>query len=118
MTAPQGPQHVSALIDRLARGDRSTALALRALLSAALSGDLKTQPMRIDPIFGFEVPLALPGIDSKILNPRETWADVNAYDQMASNLVGMFTRNFEKFVSHVGPEVQAAGPVISRQAAE
>ena len=98
-------------------GTRMPIKATRALLNAALSGDLKSQPMRIDPIFGFEVPLALAGVDPKILNPRETWADPKAYDQMAANLVSMFTRNFEKFITHVGADVLSAGPVISREAA-
>ena len=98
-------------------GTRMPIKATRALLNAALSGDLKSQPMRIDPIFGFEVPLSLAGVDPKILNPRDTWADPKAYDQMASSLVGMFTRNFEKFVTHVSPDVLAAGPVASRDAA-
>ena len=99
-------------------GTRMPIKATRALLNAALSGDLKNQPMRLDPIFGFEVPLSLPGIDAKILTPRDTWADPKAYDQMASNLVAMFTQNFAKFATHVGPDVLAAGPIISRQAAE
>ena len=49
--------------------------ATRALLDAALSGELKDEPMRTDPMFGFQVPTALAGVDPKILNPRETWAD-------------------------------------------
>ena len=98
-------------------GSRMPIKATRALLNAALSGDLKAQPMRVDPIFGFEVPTALPGVDSKILNPRETWADPKAYDAMASRLVEMFTKNFEKFEAHVDASVIGAGPVQQKRAA-
>lgn len=98
-------------------GRRMPIHATRALLDAALSGALASQPMRTDPLFGFQVPLALPGVDSAILNPRETWADKAAYDAQARALVDMFRVNFEKFETHVDADVLAAAPVL-RQAAE
>jgi phosphoenolpyruvate carboxykinase (ATP) len=98
-------------------GSRMPIKATRALLNAALSGDLKGQPMRIDPIFGFQVPVALDGVDAKILNPRDTWADKAAYDAQAKALVDMFQKNFGKFESHVDADVKAAAPAL-RQAAE
>ncbi len=90
----------------------------RALLNAALSGDLKNTAMRKDPVFGFEVPVALTGVDEKILVPRQTWADPAAYDAMAANLVAMFVENFGKFAEHVDGEVLGAGPLQRPQAAE
>ena len=100
-------------------GSRMPIKATRALLNAALSGELKHQPMRTDPVFGFQVPLALPGVDAKILNPRETWADPKAYDAMAATLVDMFAKNFAKFEAHVDADVRAAGPTLAgKQAAE
>jgi phosphoenolpyruvate carboxykinase (ATP) len=98
-------------------GNRMPIKATRALLNAALSGNLKGQPMRIDPIFGFQVPIALDGVDPKILNPRETWADKTAYDAQAKALVDMFQKNFGKFENHVDADVKAAAPAL-RQAAE
>ncbi|HWE17101.1 MAG TPA: phosphoenolpyruvate carboxykinase [Hyphomicrobiaceae bacterium] len=98
-------------------GHRMPIKATRALLDAALSGTLASQPMRTDALFGFQVPLALPGVDSKVLNPRETWADKAAYDAQASALVDMFRVNFEKFEVHVDADVLAAAPVL-KQAAE
>jgi phosphoenolpyruvate carboxykinase (ATP) len=89
----------------------------RSLLNAALSGALKTQPMRTDPVFGFQVPLALKGVETAILNPRETWADKLAYDAQARALVDMFQKNFAKYEVHVDPEVKAAAPSL-REAAE
>ena len=93
-------------------GHRMPIKATRALLTAALSGQLKGQPMRRDPMFGFEVPTALEGVDPKILNPRETWADKAAYDATARSLVDMFNKNFAKFEAHVDADVKAAAPAL------
>ena len=98
-------------------GRRMPIKATRALLDAALSGALKSQPMRTDPLFGFQVPTALPGVEPGILNPRETWTDKAAYDAQARALVDMFTKNFAKFEIHVDADVKAAAPAL-RQAAE
>jgi phosphoenolpyruvate carboxykinase (ATP) len=89
----------------------------RALLDAALSGDLKRQPMRVDPVFGFEVPLALPGVDSKVMTPRDTWRNPAAYDEAAAKLAGMFHNNFAKFVRYVDADVVEAGPSSGRSVA-
>jgi phosphoenolpyruvate carboxykinase (ATP) len=98
-------------------GRRMPIAVTRALLDAALSGVLASQPMRTDPVFGFQAPTALPGIDPAILNPRETWSDKAAYDAQARALVDMFRANFEKFEVHVDADVKAAAPAL-RQAAE
>jgi phosphoenolpyruvate carboxykinase (ATP) len=98
-------------------GRRMPIAATRALLDAALSGALASQPMRTDPLFGFQVPLALPGVEPAILNPRETWGDKAAYDAQARALVDMFRANFGKFETHVDADVLAAAPAL-RQAAE
>jgi phosphoenolpyruvate carboxykinase (ATP) len=93
-------------------GSRMPIKATRALLDAALSGQLKGQPMRKDAMFGFEVPLALAGVDPRILNPRDTWADKAAYDATARSLVEMFNKNFAKFEAHVDSDVKAAAPAL------
>jgi phosphoenolpyruvate carboxykinase (ATP) len=95
------------------QGKRMPIAVTRALLDAALSGELNSQPMRKDPHFGFEVPLLVPGIDSKLLNPRETWADPKAYDVQAHKLVQMFIKNFAKFETYVGEDVRACAPATS-----
>ena len=91
-------------------GHRMPIKATRALLNAALEGRLDHVPMRTDANFGFAVPEAVDGVDAKILNPRETWADTRAYDAMAKKLVGMFVKNFAKFEARVGADVKAASP--------
>jgi phosphoenolpyruvate carboxykinase (ATP) len=97
-------------------GRRMPIKATRALLDAALSGALKSQPFRTDPVFGFQVPTSLPGVDPAILNPRDTWADQAAYDAQARALVDMFNANFEKFEVHVDADVKAAAPALMRAA--
>jgi phosphoenolpyruvate carboxykinase (ATP) len=97
-------------------GRRMPIKATRALLDAALDGSLANSEMRIDPHFRFRVPVAVPGVDSAVLNPRETWADKPAYDAQAVKLARMFRENFRKFEAHVGQDVLAAAPVPAEAA--
>jgi len=98
-------------------GRRMPIKATRALLSAALDGSLNQAEFRTDANFGFEVPVAVPGVEAAILDPRSTWADKAAYDRQARKLVGMFIDNFGKFESHVDANVLGAAP-RSQEAAE
>jgi phosphoenolpyruvate carboxykinase (ATP) len=67
--------------------------------------------MRVDPVFGIEVPLEAPGVDTALLDPRATWADSAAYDAKAEELAAMFRANFEqRFAADAEPDVAAAGP--------
>jgi phosphoenolpyruvate carboxykinase (ATP) len=102
---------------RSGTGKRMPIAVTRALLNAALNGTLRKAPMRRDAVFGFEVPLAVEGVDALILDPRATWADAKAYDEQARKLVAMFAKNFAKFESHVDADVRAAAPSL-RAAAE
>ena len=91
-------------------GSRMPIKATRALLSAALDGSLEKAPMVTDPIFGLSVPSEVPGVDTAILNPRNTWTDKEAYDQQAAKLASMFVENFKTFEAHVSDAVLAAAP--------
>jgi phosphoenolpyruvate carboxykinase (ATP) len=91
-------------------GERMPIGATRALLHAALSGDLDGVDYRTDEVFGFEVPRHVPGVDAKLLDPRMTWRDQEAYDGRASELAQMFRANYEKLAAEMPPEVKAAGP--------
>jgi phosphoenolpyruvate carboxykinase (ATP) len=84
--------------------------ATRALLNAALDGSLNNAEFRKDPNFGFEVPVAVAGVDSKLLDPRGAWADAEEYDRTAQDLVGKFIDNFAQFADHVDEGVRAAAP--------
>ena len=91
-------------------GRRMPIRATRALLSAALDGSLAGAAFRRDPHFGFDVPVAVPGVDDALLDPRRTWADPAAYDAQAAKLVSMFIDNFAQYEAHVGADVRAAAP--------
>ena len=91
-------------------GHRMPIKVTRALLNAALDGSLNAAEFRTDPNFGFKVPVAVPGVESKILNPRETWPDAAAYDATAKKLVGQFIDNFAQFADHVDEGVRQAAP--------
>jgi phosphoenolpyruvate carboxykinase (ATP) len=90
-------------------GHRMPIQATRALLHAALSRRLDGVAYRRDPVFGFEVPVQVPGVDDDLLDPRATWHEPAAYDRRAHELAEMFRQNFARF-DGVDPEVAAAGP--------
>jgi phosphoenolpyruvate carboxykinase (ATP) len=91
-------------------GKRMPIKATRALLNAALDGSLNDAEFRTDPNFGFLVPVAVPGVDSAILDPRETWANKAEYDAMAAKLVDLFVENFAQFADHVDEGVRQSAP--------
>jgi phosphoenolpyruvate carboxykinase (ATP) len=88
----------------------------RAMVHAALNGELDEVPTELDPIFGLPMPVACPAVPDEVLNPRNTWADKEAYDQKARELAGLFVKNFEQFlVIHDSFDMQAiraAGPQV------
>ena len=85
--------------------------ATRALLNAALDGSLNSAEFREDPWFGFEVPVEVAGVDSKLLDPRSAWVNPDEYDKTAQDLVRKFIENFEQFADHVDESVRQAAPV-------
>lgn len=89
-------------------GKRMPIKATRALLAAALDGSLNGGSFRKDPNFGFDVPVSVPHVDAKLLDPRSTWADPAAYDAQAKKLVEMFAANFAQYVPYIDDEVKAA----------
>lgn len=91
-------------------GHRMPIKYTRALLHGALDGTLDGVETRIDANFGFAVPLSCPDVPTEVLIPRETWADKEAYDDQARDLVTRFKENFVQFESHVDAKVVAAAP--------
>jgi phosphoenolpyruvate carboxykinase (ATP) len=82
----------------------------RSMVRAALSGGLDEVPTEPDPIFGLAIPTSCPGVPSRLLRPRETWADPDAYDRQARKLGSMFVENFRSYSGQVRAAVAAAGP--------
>jgi phosphoenolpyruvate carboxykinase (ATP) len=97
-------------------GKRMPIKETRALLNAALDGSLNNVELRKDPNFGFDVPVAVPGVDNSILDPRSTWADKDEYDRTAAKLVDLFIENFAEFAEHVDEGVRQSGPQVTAAA--
>jgi len=93
-------------------GSRMPIQATRTMLRAALSGELDDAEFRTDPVFGVEVPLEVPGVEPKLLDPRSTWRDPERYDVKARELAGMFADNFARRFPEADESIRAAGPGI------
>jgi len=89
-------------------GERMPINATRALLRAALSSELDGVEYRTDELFGLEVPIEVPGVDSSLLDPRSTWSDPDDYDAKARELAELFRKNFTKF--DADDNIVAGGP--------
>jgi phosphoenolpyruvate carboxykinase (ATP) len=82
----------------------------RAMIRAILSGSLAEVETQPDPVFGVGVPLSCPEVPTEVLQPRNTWADKEAYDQKARDLARLFNENFRKYEAGVSEAVRAAAP--------
>jgi phosphoenolpyruvate carboxykinase (ATP) len=91
-------------------GHRMKISHTRAMIRAALTGQLDSVQYTKDDIFNLEVPQSVPGVPSEVLNPRGTWKDSAAYDEQAHKLARMFIENFKAFEADAAPDVKAAGP--------
>ena len=91
-------------------GERMKIAYTRAMVRAALSGQLDDVATDADPIFGLGIPRAVPGVPPEALQPRRTWKDPAAYDAQARKLAAMFVENFAAYAEGVAPEVRAAAP--------
>jgi len=93
-------------------GERMNIAHTRSIVRAALDRSLAKVAMRTDPVFGFDVPTSCPNVPDRFLDPRATWADPAAYDQMAARLARMFADNFDSFSDGVDVAIRAAGPRV------
>jgi phosphoenolpyruvate carboxykinase (ATP) len=91
-------------------GKRIKLANTRAIIDAIHSGALADAKVERDPVFGFEVATACPGVPSEILVPRNAWQDKSAYDAAAQKLAGLFRENFKTYESGMSVEVKTAGP--------
>ena len=94
-------------------GKRISIKDTRGIIDAILSGDVLKVPTKKIPIFGFEVPTELPGVDTNILDPRNTYADASEWDEKAKDLAGRFIKNFAKYEGNeAGKALVSAGPQL------
>jgi ATP-dependent phosphoenolpyruvate carboxykinase len=92
-------------------GNRMKLAHARAILNAALSGELNSVPTIPHPVFQVAVPQSCPGVPANVLDARGLWADKTAYDRAAKELAARFNKNFEKF-SGVSQEIREAAPKV------
>ena len=94
-------------------GKRISIRDTRGIIDAILDGAILSAPTKTIPVFNFEVPTALPGVDPAILDPRDTYADVKEWEVKAADLAGRFIKNFGKYTTNeAGKALVAAGPVL------
>ena len=92
-------------------GKRISIKDTRGIIDAILSGAINTAPTKTIPVFNFEVPTELPGVDSGILDPRDTYANVADWEAKADDLAARFTKNFVKYTGNdAGKALVSAGP--------
>ena len=94
-------------------GERMKIQWTRRLLEAAITGELDATDFTPHPFFKVSLPAHVHGVPTRVLQPRETWEDKQAYDAQAAHLVGLFQENFAPYVEHVTAEVLAAAPSLS-----
>ena len=94
-------------------GKRISIKDTRGIIDGILSGAIKNAPTKKIPFFDFEVPTELEGVDPKILDPRDTYADVSEWETKAKDLAGRFAKNFKKYESNeAGKALVSAGPKV------
>ena len=92
-------------------GKRISIKDTRGIINAILSGAINNVPTKTIPYFNFEVPTELPGVDTGILDPRDTYADASEWEVKAKDLAGRFVKNFAKYEGNdAGKALVAAGP--------
>lgn len=96
-------------------GYRMNLKATRAIIDAILSGEILNTEHEVLPVFNLKIPKMVTGVDSELLNPRNTWEDQGAYDEMTRSLAEMFIKNFTRFTdTPEGKVLVAAGPQLTK----
>ena len=92
-------------------GKRISIKDTRGIIDAILDGSINSAPTKTIPYFNFEVPTALPGVDPKILDPRDTYAEASIWEEKAKDLASRFEKNFVKYTTNdAGKALVKAGP--------
>ena len=98
-------------------GKRISIKDTRGIINAILDGSIENSDTKTIPVFNLEVPTSLSGVDSNILDPRDTYNNADEWNEKANKLAGLFVKNFEKYTdSEEGKALVAAGPSVSIEA--
>lgn len=93
-------------------GNRISLKYTRAMITAAMEGNLENVDYSKHQVFGLNMPVTCPNVPAELLNPRMSWTDVNAYDQKANYLASIFIKNFSKFEDKANEEIMSAAPKV------
>jgi phosphoenolpyruvate carboxykinase (ATP) len=93
-------------------GERMSINATRSCIDAILNGSINDAEFVEDPVFGFEVPQSVKGVDPALLDIRSTWADPAKYDEMEKKLAGMYIDNFKKYAGKGSVDYTQYGPQL------
>lgn len=93
-------------------GSRMNLKYTRAMITAAMNGELDSVAYEPHDVFGVLIPQTCPQVPSEILNPRDTWMDKEAYDTKANQLAQLFVKNFEKYADQANEEIRSAAPKV------
>lgn len=96
-------------------GSRMKLPYTRAMIHAALDGELADVEFETHPVFGLNMPKSCPNVPAEVLNPRNTWKDKEAYDLKANDLANKFNTNFKKYADQANDEILAAAPKSSAE---
>ena len=96
-------------------GNRMKLSYTRAMITAALNGQLDNVDYKKHDVFGLNMPTSCPNVPTEVLNPKNTWKDSYAYDIKANHLADQFNRNFEKFAEYANDEILKAAPVVKAE---
>lgn len=91
-------------------GNRMKLKYTRAMISAALNGELNDVAYIEHPVFKLSMPTTCPNVPDEVLNPKQTWSDAEAYDAKANELAASFKKNFKKFEDYANAEIMSGAP--------
>jgi len=97
-------------------GSRMKLRYTRAMITAAMKGELSSVEFITHPVFGLAMPVSCPDVPAELLQPRSTWASGDAYDATANKLAASFVKNFSKYADNANAEILAAAPKVTQEA--
>lgn len=96
-------------------GNRIKLKYTRAMITAALEGELENVAYHTHEVFGLNYPTTCPNVPNEVLDAREMWSDKSAYDEQANKLAKSFIQNFKKFEDYADNEIIAGGPIVQKE---
>ncbi len=93
-------------------GERMSLKYTRAMITAAMNGELDNVEFQNQPIFDLSIPTTCPNVPDEILNPKDTWEDKAAFDKTANSLAEQFVKNFEVFEEGSSEAILSAAPKV------